>query len=137
MFPRIDKGPIEYHLNIAPAYNIEKREECVRFTFETHEEFHHFQYQITIDHEVRDGEIDFVIRGLKPRGMTMPGIGRAQSDIDLFGLNGKYTVRVEKPGHVVNNFAVAIRRLTPKIVDDVESDDTFLQVTTNRMVDET
>ena len=48
MFPRIDKGPIEYSLEIYPAFNTEAQRECIRFQFRTTEEFTQFRYHIAI-----------------------------------------------------------------------------------------
>ncbi len=136
MFPRIDKGPIEYFLTIKPAYNTEKRAECLRFEFETNEEFHHFEYMITIDYKIEDSTLDFTIKGLKPRGMTMPSVGRARTSIDLFDLKGKYDVTVAKPGQIQNSFTLSVRNLTPKILKDVPKGDSFLQVLTDEYVSE-
>jgi hypothetical protein len=134
MFPRIDKGPIEYYLSIRPAYNVEKREECLRFRFETNEEFHHFQYQITIDHKLDNGAMEFVIKGLKPRGMTMPGVGRAITEIDVFKLRGHYDVNVFKPGKVLNSFSFSVKNLKPKIQNGITNEEAFLQVSADEVV---
>lgn len=134
MFPRIDKGPIEYYLSIRPAYNAERRVECLRFTFETNEEFHHFQYLITIDHKISNGSIEFVIKGLKPRGMTMPGVGRAITEIDLFDLRGHYEVNVFKPGKIQNSFSFSVRNLKPKIQNGISNEEAFLQVSADEVL---
>ena len=136
MFPRIDKGPIEYYLNIAQAFNTEKKRKCVRFTFQTNEEFHHFQYLITIDYTLQNGELGFVIKGLKPRGMTMPGVGPAVTSIDFFDLEGKFNISVSKPGQIVNSFVLSVKRLAPNILKDVSESDAFLQVSTAEVVGE-
>jgi hypothetical protein len=130
MFPRIDKGPIEYTLTIGTAYNRDQQRDCVRFTFETSEEFSHFQYRIAIDEEISGNVLSFRLKGLKTMGLTLPGVGRARSSVDLFDLNGEYLVQVSKPGDVMNSFTMKINRNKPRIVEDVHDDQPFLVVTT-------
>ncbi|MAT40125.1 MAG: hypothetical protein CL946_11035 [Ectothiorhodospiraceae bacterium] len=130
MFPRIDKGPIEYYLLIAPAFNVEKQRECLRFTFQTNEEFHHFRYYIAIEHSIEDKKITFNLKGLKSAGMDMPAVGRAESNVDMFDLAGEYEVEVFKPGDIKNDFTIYVRSNKPKVSKDIENEDAFLMVST-------
>lgn len=128
MFPRIDKGPIEYTLEITKAYNKDQQRDCIRFTFETTEEFSHFQYRIAIEPTTDDGRLSFRLKGLKTKGLTMPGAGRANSSVDLFDLNGEYGVVVAKPGDVANAFSMKVSRGKPRLTSDVTDGQPFLSV---------
>jgi hypothetical protein len=127
MFPRIDKGPIEYTLNIFPAYSTETRRDCVRFLFRTTEEFNHFQYRIAVEEKIQKGCLVFAIRGLKAKGL-LPGVGVAQTAIDLFDLMGSYDVDVIKPGEITNNFRLNISEKGPRLLKNVQGNDRFLKV---------
>ena len=129
MFPRIDTGPIEYLLSVSRAYNKEHRRECIRFSFATTAEFTYFQYQISIEEQFGNGELGFHLKGLKANGMTMPGYGKAESSVDLFDLKGEYTVKVYKPGDVVNSFLLKVGRSRMKLTEDIAENDKFLVVT--------
>ena len=128
MFPRIDKGPIEYTLDIQRAWNKMERQECIRFQFKTMEEFNHFQYEISVDHALRKGSIEFLLRGLTTKGMLLPGSGQAESSIDLSGLEGKYRVAVSKPGPITMEFTINITPKTVRIVEGVAAKASFLVV---------
>jgi hypothetical protein len=126
MFPRIDKGPIEYSLDIYPAYNVEMQRECLRFLFRTTEEFSHFQYQIAIEDVAGDGTLQFSLRGLKAKDL-MPGVGVAESAVDLFDLTGSFDVTIVKPGDIINSFRLSIGEKL-RILKGVSEDDHFLEV---------
>ncbi len=127
MFPRIDKGPIEYFLDVYPAYNIEKRRDCIRFRFCTTEEFSHFRYRITVEEKQEKRKLWFALRGLKAKGL-LPGTGVAETAVDLFDLSGKYDVTVVKPGDVTNNFRMSVNEQGPHLVKGVQDSDQFLEV---------
>lgn len=127
MFPRIDKGPIEYYLDVYPAYSTEQRRECTRFRFRTAEEFSHFRYRISIEEKNEKGKLRFVLRGLKAKGL-LPGTGVAESAVDLFDLSGKYDVTVVKPGDIVNTFRMSLDEHGPHLVKGVPDIDPFLEV---------
>lgn len=127
MFPRIDKGPIEYSLEIYPAYNTEEQRECIRFHFRTTEEFTHFRYHIAIEDEEEKGLLKFALRGLKAKGL-LPGTGAAESAVDLFDLAGSYDVRITKPGDIINSFRISIGEKGVRILKNIADDDHFLEV---------
>ena len=128
MFPRIDKGPIEYSLDIRRAWNQKEKRECIRFRFETIEEFHHFQYEISVDNALRKGKIEFALRGLTTKGMLLPASGHAETVIDFCDLEGKYTVAVSKPGPITNEFLIHVPPKSVRIVDGIAADPSFLVV---------
>ncbi|MFA6232582.1 MAG: hypothetical protein WC824_00165 [Bacteroidota bacterium] len=127
MFPRIDKGPIEYTLEVFPAYNTEKRRDCIRFRFQTTEEFNHFQYGIAIEDWMEKGHLVFALRGLKTKGL-LPGVGVAKSVLDLFDLDGSYDVDVIKPGDITNSFRMSFGQQGLRLVKGVQDNDHFLEV---------
>jgi len=129
MFPRIDKGPIEYFLEIGKAYNTEARRECVRFHFQTIEEFNHFKYSISVVERSSDGKLTFILKGLTTGGLSLPGTGRAESKIDLFDLDGTYHVTVSKPGDVTNSFILKKENAVLHLIEDISDDSPFLDVT--------
>lgn len=127
MFPRIDKGPIEYSLAIYPAYNTEQQRDCIRFHFRTAEEFSHFQYNIAIEETAEKGHLSFALKGLKAKGL-LPGVGVAESVVDLFDLEGPYEVRITKPGDIANSFRFAVREDGPALLADITDADRFLDI---------
>ncbi|MDX9757988.1 MAG: hypothetical protein RBU27_02410 [Bacteroidota bacterium] len=127
MFPRIDKGPIEYTLDIYPAFNVEEQRDCLRFRFRTTEEFNHFRYRIAIDEKHDGGGLRFTLRGLKAKGL-LPGVGSAETAVDLFDLRGTYDVTVMKPGDVTNSFRVGIGDNGPRLVKDIQDERVFMTV---------
>lgn len=127
MFPRIDKGPIEYTLDIFPAYNTEKQRQCIRFLFRTTEEFNHFQYRISIEERHEHGALRFVLKGLKAKGL-LPGVGTARSEVDLFDLDGGYDVTVLKPGDIANSFRLSRGKSGLRLVENIKDDQPFLTV---------
>ncbi len=127
MFPRIDKGPIEYRLEVFPAYSTETQRECIRFLFQTAEEFSHFQYRIAIEETFEKGRLVFALRGLKAKGL-LPGVGVAQTAVDLFDLHGSYDIEVIKPGDITNSFRMAVNEQVPRLLKDVLETDHFLEI---------
>lgn len=128
MFPRVDKGTIEYRLTIQQALNKEKKRHCIRFTFQTTEEFTYFRYGITIDHELKKKEIHFYLRGLKTLGLTVPESGAAQSSLDLFDLGGEYKVTIHKQGASRNDFSIKISPAALKLLRDVHDKTPFIEL---------
>ncbi len=128
MFPRIDKGPVEYTLDMYPAIHEKTKTPCMRFHFETTEDFHHFRYNISIEHEVGKKSLRFVIKGLKPLIVALPEVGKAQVDVDFFDLAGEYDVTVQKPGKIVNTFRIAISFPSVRVLKDVTPVPAFLAV---------
>lgn len=127
MFPRIDKGPIEYTLDIFPAFSTEKQQHCTRFLFRTTEEFNHFQYRISIEERQEKGALRFVLKGLKAKGL-LPGVGAAVSAVDLFDLEGSYDVTVLKPGDIANSFRLSNGKAGLRLVEKVRDEQPFLTV---------
>lgn len=128
MFPRIDKGPIEYDLQIGFAWNAERKKRCLRFLFHTIEEFHHFRYEISIEHQITSGAIEFQLKGLTTRGMGMPGVGRAEKSVDVFDASGMYTVSVRKPGDISNDFELRVKGERITLVRPISQVDAFLTI---------
>ncbi len=128
MFPRIDTGPIEYLLSISRAYNKDEQRECIRFSFATTAEFTYFQYHISIEEQAGNGELEFFLKGLKTSGLIMPGSGRAESSVDLFDLQGEYSVAVYKPGDVKNSFNLKVGKSKMKLTGNINEDDSYLSV---------
>lgn len=126
MFPRIDKGPIEYSLDIFPAYNVDEQRECLRFLFRTTEEFHHFRYHIAIEEQHGEKSLRFALRGLKAKGL-LPDVGVAETAVDLFDLSGSYDITIIKPGDIVNTARIAIGEKL-RLLKNVSEDDRFLEV---------
>ena len=131
MFPRIDKGPIEYTLDIRHAYNNVKKKVCVRFSIRTVEEFHHFRYEITVDHRLEGHRIEIDMRGLRTRGMLLPASGHAEATIDVCDLDGRYTVAISKPGPITNEFTINVTGNRVILVTDVGKRAAFIGVETN------
>lgn len=127
MFPRIDKGPIEYSLEIYPAFNTEVQRDCIRFHFRTTEEFTHFRYNIAIENQEEKGLLQFALRGLKAKGL-LPGTGAAETRIDLFDLTGSYDVRISKPGDIRNSFRMSIGGKGMRLLKGIADEDRFLDV---------
>jgi hypothetical protein len=127
MFPRIDKGPIEYTLDVFPAYSTEKQRPCTRFLFRTIEEFNHFQYRISIEEKQEKGTLRFVLKGLKVKGL-LPGVGTAASEVDLFDLEGSYDVTVLKPGDISNSFRFSKGTTGLRLLENVAGEQPFLTV---------
>ncbi|PLX22650.1 MAG: hypothetical protein C0600_16290 [Ignavibacteria bacterium] len=126
MFPRIDKGPIEYTLDIYPAFNVEEQKECMRFLFRTTEEFHHFRYNIAVEEKHAEKSLQFTLRGLKAKGL-LPGVGVAESIVDVFDLSGSYDITVTKPGDIVNTARISVGEKL-RLLKNVSEDDCFLTV---------
>ncbi|MBE0645106.1 MAG: hypothetical protein IH600_13565 [Bacteroidetes bacterium] len=127
MFPRIDKGPIEYSVEVFPAYSVEKQRDCIRFRFRTTEEFNHFQYHIAIENKHEKGRLVFALRGLKAKGL-LPSVGVAETSVDLFDLSGSYDVSVIKPGDITNSFRISVGENGPRLLKELGEGDQFLQV---------
>ncbi|MCB2204335.1 hypothetical protein KQI65_06255 [bacterium] len=127
MFPRIDKGPIEYSLEIYRAYNTEQQRDCIRFHFRTAEEFSHFQYHIAIEETAGDGKLAFALKGLKAKGL-LPGVGVAEGIVDLFDLEGRYDVEIVKPGEIANSFQFSAGEETLELLSDIADKERFLEL---------
>ncbi len=130
MFPRIDKGPIEYHLDIRQAWDSKEQKEGIRFLFETEEEFHHFKYEISIDVDVKKQAIAFTLKGLTTKGVLLPETGRARSEVFLHGLRGPYSVTVTKPGMLTNAFGIDIGTKSVSQSKQISAERQFIDVTT-------
>ena len=129
MFPRIDKGHIQYFLQVERAFNVEEKKDCIRFRFQTFEEFHHFRYVISTEHKVKGSKIGIQLRGLKAPGLFLPAVGRAEGHIDFFGLKGEYEITISKPGNVKTGFRLSCTPKNIKILDGGPPRDSFLAIT--------
>ena len=129
MIPRIDKGTIEYTLRIGKSFHKETSRPCLRFLFETVEEFNYFHYLITIEHRQSEHEIQFKILGLSPKGITLPGNDRAKYSIDFFDLKGDYKIKVYKPGDTLNEFQIKISPNGNRLLREIKHKNPFLSVT--------
>ncbi|MBI5646053.1 MAG: hypothetical protein HY962_03910 [Ignavibacteriae bacterium] len=130
MFPRIDKGPIEYTLDVYRAFNPREKRECVRFHFHTVEEFNHFRYEITVEQRVAGKRIELTLKGLRARGMLLPASGSAEGMVDLFDLTGRYDVALIKPGPVTNECVIHVTDSSVRIVTAVPKRGAFIEVHT-------
>ena len=128
MQPRIDKGNIEYFVDIFPAFHQGQKRDCIQFQFETKEEFSHFQYRIAIDEAVKGRVINIHLRGLKTKGVFLPSSGKAAGSICLFDLAGTYRVNVYKPGQHSNAFEIAVSEDKVKLVHLLKHDSKFLEI---------
>jgi len=128
MFPRISKGNIEYRLMIGRAFNTERQGECVRMTFETVEEFHHFRYEISMDLERNGSSLFFLLRGLSPKKLGMPGTGTAIRSFDFFDMLGKYDIEVHKQNGAKNSCRVHVMPARIAVIGEVSGDELFMDV---------
>jgi hypothetical protein len=128
MFPRIDKGPIEYSLEIGAAWNVPAKRECLRFQFRTTEDFHHFQYNIAIVHKQKRNTMEITLKGLKTGDLTLPATGKAEGTVDFFDLDGEYDIVVVKPGNVRNVFRIAAQENKARLLADITQSDRFLDI---------
>jgi hypothetical protein len=128
MFQRIEKKPIEYHLNVFHAVDWKTKKPVIRFHFETQEEFHYFQYLISIESNTNNGHLDFKIRGLKPQVITLPQDGPAVADIDLPYMTGKFVVNITKPGNILNSFVLNIDDHNIEMIGTDTTSLTFLNI---------
>jgi hypothetical protein len=130
MAQRNDNGPTEYTLTVHRAYRRDRRQECIRFHFQSSAEFHHFRYSIGTEHSVRERAITIRLRGLSTSGLTMPETGRAEGIVDLFGLEGAYSVRVIKQGNVATTFQLKVDATSLAVPAPDDHQPTFLAVRT-------
>lgn len=128
MVPRIDKGSVEYRIFVGRAINEETKKECVRFYFETIEEFNYFHYVITIDHTTNGSSLDFYLLGLKPKGMSLPSNGHATRALDFYDLSGKFDVTVHKQGASINKFQVNITKKKIQLTQPIKQKSPFISV---------
>ncbi len=128
MTPRINKGTIEYTVTIGRAFNRETNRECIRFFFQTAEEFTYFQYLISIQVETDSSRINFHILGLKPKGVSLPSHGKASMPIDFYNLKGKYHIKIYKQGDSVNNFEIKFLPKTIRISREIKQKSPFVSV---------
>jgi len=133
MFQRIDKGLTEYVLLIARAYNAERKKSCVRFSFQTIEEFHHFRYDIQVDHSKTGQKLYFRLRGIQPKPYSLSEAGRAETFIDVFDLSGSYSVSITKPGKITNQFSLDIQHGNIQVLRPVEGKPVFMEVTSQEL----
>ncbi len=73
------------------------------------------------------GRLSFTLKGLQAKGL-LPGVGVAETAVDLFDLEGSYDVLITKPGEIVNSFSVAVKDAGPALVSGIENEDTFLEI---------
>lgn len=128
MTPRINKGTIEYTVTIGKAFNRETNRECIRFFFQTFEEFTYFQYLISIQVEKNSGSINFHILGLKPKGVSLPSNGKASMPIDFYDLKGKYRIKIYKQGHSINDFEIKFLPKTIRLSRGIKQKTPFISV---------
>jgi len=128
MYPRIDKGPIEYTLEIGKTYNRDQQRDCLRFRFRTVEDFLHFQYRLAIEERHGNNSLEFALRGLKTRGLTLPAAGKAEGDVDVFDLEGTYSITIIKPGNIKNSFSISVAGNHPSLVKGVEEENPFIEL---------
>ncbi len=129
MFPKVDRGPIEYILKVRRMRVPQDNAECVRFEFLTTEEFQHFRYEISIEHNSIKRSLNFYLRGLKAKGL-LPASGSASGTVDLPDLEGEYRVLVEKPGQIRNECSINVSQNRIILLSDFPQDSAFIRIET-------
>jgi hypothetical protein len=98
----------DYTLNIFHHYNEKTKQDVVVFLVQTTKIFVSFRYEILVDHEIVDHEINLRITGLHIPELLMPQTGPAQGRCDYTNLHGSYTLTVTKQDKTINEFSVFI-----------------------------
>ncbi|MGD1044168.1 MAG: hypothetical protein ABR936_02445 [Bacteroidota bacterium] len=98
----------DYTLNIFHHFDEKTKRDVVVFLVQTTKIFVSFRYEILIDNELIDHEINLRITGLHIPELLMPQTGPAQARCDYTNLNGIYKLTVTKQDKTVNEFSVHI-----------------------------
>ncbi|MDH7516460.1 MAG: hypothetical protein QHI48_11375 [Bacteroidota bacterium] len=130
MYPRVNKGPVEYTLDIEKALDGREKKSCVRFTFRTVEMFHHFAYRLAVEHAVQSGTISFAILGLDGFSSLMPGSGHAEARIEILDLAGEYEILVKKHGKQTHACTVIVTDDSVEVVPSPRNEGSFIHLET-------
>jgi hypothetical protein len=98
----------DYTLNIFHHYDEKTKRNVVVFLVQTTKIFVSFRYEILLENELVENEINLRITGLHVPELLMPQTGPAQGRFDHTGLNGLYKLTVTKQDKTVNEFSVQI-----------------------------
>jgi len=98
----------DYTLNIFHHYDEKTKRNVVVFLVQTTKIFVSFRYEILLENELDENEINLRITGLHVPELLMPQTGPAQGRFDHTDLNGLYKLTVTKQDKTVNEFSVQI-----------------------------
>ena len=101
---RKKKRDPDYTLNIFHHFEEKIQKDVVVFLVQTTKIFVSFRYEILIEDEINDHDIQFKITGLHVPEVLMPQTGPAQGRRDYTNLEGSYRVLVTKQDKTVNEF---------------------------------
>ncbi|MCX6122799.1 MAG: hypothetical protein NTX44_14400 [Ignavibacteriales bacterium] len=119
----------DYTLNIFHHYDEKTKRNVVIFLVQTTKIFVSFRYEILLEHELTEHNINLLITGLHVPELLMPQTGPAQGRCDYTNLDGLYKLRVTKQDKTVNEFLVQI---SPEKIDiKRKSRDTFIIVSSD------
>ena len=105
----------EYTLHIQQAIHPETGEEVTAFIVQTVREFVSFKYDIPLDSEILDSEIQLRIHGLRVPENLVPGKGQARGIIYHRRLKGKHDLAVTNVDGVLNRFGLTITHRTIEV----------------------
>jgi hypothetical protein len=97
-----------YSLNIFHHYDEKTKRNVAVFLVQTIKIFVSFRYEILLEEELVDHEINLRITGLHIPELLMPQTGPAQGRCDYTNLDGLYKLIVTKQDKTVNEFSVQV-----------------------------
>ena len=100
----------DYMLNIFHHYDEKTKRNVVVFLVQTTKIFVSFRYEILLEDDIHDHEINLRITGLHVPELLMPQTGPAQGRRDYANLEGAYRVIVTKQDKTINEFSVDISK---------------------------
>ncbi len=98
----------DYTLNIFHYYDEKTKRNVVVFLIQTTRIFTNFRYEILLEDELNENDINLKITGLHVPELLMPQVGPAQGRRDYINLKGTYRVIITKQDKTVNEFSVDI-----------------------------
>ncbi len=98
----------EYTLNVFHRFDERSKRTSVVFLVQTAKIFVNFQYEILLEDDVRDRQIQLHIAGLHAPTILMPNAGPAQGVREYSQLHGEYLLTVTKQDKSVNEFRLSI-----------------------------
>ena len=107
----------DYTINIFHHYDEKIQQNVVVFLIQTTKIFVSFRYEILLEDEIVDRDIQFRIIGLHVPELLMPKTGPAQGRRDYSNLNGTYQILVTKQDKTINEFSI---RISSESVDIVQ-----------------
>jgi hypothetical protein len=106
----------DYTLNIFHHYEEKIRRDVVVFLVQTVRIFTSFRYEILLESEVSNHNINIKITGLHVPELLMPQTGPARARRDYENLEGIYRLAVIKQDRTVNEYSVKFTSSTVEIV---------------------